>query len=181
MSGKAIKAALPDWLLSDTLKRFALDPRTAVLSVIIGFIANSIVIPLVTAFVRAGGLTIEAIQTLVFGTDHQLGGNGETWGLADFPIEIVDQVVKGAITPIIDPVQAVFVGINLVVIEVVAPEAGLLSPIVVIVWFGFELYAIWWISWRALEMIDIPVIDLPEVLLTVSAPFRAITKKVFGK
>jgi len=169
---KFVRAALASapigWWL-DTASNFT----TAVERIIIAWVLDSIVDPIVGAFVYVGEAIIGTVLILAFGQDQTVGG--ENYGLADIWLGAAGLIAEsgGAFESVLGVIEE----FNQTLADLAA-TGGPAAPTIVSALYLLEVGGVAWVLWSIIRVIDIPLISLNGAVQVLTAPVQGILRRL---
>jgi hypothetical protein len=164
------------WLLPGVTAAAVLADKVDVASAFQEFIFQTINIwvldnifrPIIQAVLWIGGAFIDGMLLIAFGPDTAIGG--PSYGVADGAVWIADESVS-----LVVPIGASLVGVidtfNQALAEIAA-SAGIAAPVVVGGLWIAEGAVVSFFVWKAISVVDFPVIDLDNLIRAVTFPPR---------
>jgi len=164
------------WLLPGVTAAAVLADKVDVASAFQKFIFQTINIwvldnifrPIIQAVLWIGGAFIDGMLLIAFGPDTTPGG--QSYGVADGAVWIAEETISLAV-----PIGASFVGVidtfNQALASIAA-SAGLAAPVVVAGLWIAEGAVVSFFVWNAISVLDVPVIDLDNLIRALTFPPR---------
>ncbi|WP_284007826.1 hypothetical protein [Haloarcula pelagica] len=171
------QSVVPDWVYvySGRIRNFFRDPRGAVLSIVVTFVFNEFVYPILNGIIATGEALIDTVLLIFFGADRAVGATGQL-GIADLPIWAATQLTTAASGPAAS-ILGVIRSYNVAVGQTAA-QAGIAAPAVVFVLYAAEIAAVLFVLWSVVQTVDVPFIKLGGILRIVMVPINAIQKLI---
>lgn len=169
----AVIAIVPTWVLAfQTWEQFTAFLEAFIIETVVKWIVANFVRPLVNAVLGIGGLIVDTILLVAFGTDRVLGGPP---GLVDLVVWLAESFVAATSGPT-DQIVTVITDFN-ASIAATAADAGLAAPFVVTLMWGAELAVTGYIVWSIVRVIDFPLVDVDDFIIRVTKPFRVVLRR----
>lgn len=152
---------------------FISGPVGWVEEIIVGFIYDTFLYPVGSAFWNAGVSTVDAFIVLGFGSDRAIGiAEGSSFGILDIPFVIIAPFVD-AMATMTSGAVGIVASFNSGVASAVS-GFGIAAPLVVNTMVVGEVVIIAWGTWTLINLIDIPVVRVMGFLSAATAPFRRL-------
>lgn len=156
--GNFFSKSLPKWIFT---------PRNAVLSIVLGYVVNEFVYPIVSAILFAVNSVIFALRAPLLGGDGKISATGAI-GLADLPLVIIDLFIT-LLAPLVYALANGIATFNATVAGIAA-SAGIAGPAVaatlVLVEIALAVFAVTWLFRLVLGYVGLADLN-PRTLLGV--------------
>lgn len=137
------------------------------------WVLENIFRPIIQAVLGIGDAILNGVLVIAFGPDTAIGG--QSYGVADGAVWIAEESVS-----LVVPIGASLVGVidtfNQSLAEIAA-SAGLAAPVVVAVLWIAESAAVSYVVWNVISVVDVPVIDLDDLILAATTPFQWVVNQ----
>jgi hypothetical protein len=156
-----VRALLPDWVLTPppALRAFIDRPIATVTTIVVGWIFQDIVLPIVRGVLEAALAVVGAILVLA-------------QSIATLGDLLISSLV-GGFAPVGAAVLNTLAQVNGTIAQAAA-SAGLAAPLVVTLLYGIEIGVAGYLAVSLLESIDVPLVDLGGILRAVTAPIKFV-------
>jgi len=170
----SVLTATVPWIFAfRSIEDFEAFLQSFVLRVINFWVVDRIIRPVVQAVLGIGAAIVDGVLVIAFGTDKVIGGRP---GLADVPLWVADTVIPAAAS-VGGSLLGVIDGFN-ESLAAIAADAGLAAPPIVAGLWIAEGAVVGYLVWTVISVIDLPVIDLDDLIVQLTFPARWLARRL---